>query len=65
MNLNNYEILTKLGQGAFGVVYKARDKSNNTICVIKKIDVSKMSSKLRKNVITMSNSGYVRGKNSK
>lgn len=50
MNLQNYEILNKLGEGAFGVVYKARDKNSNNICVVKKIDISKMSPKLRRNV---------------
>lgn len=51
MNSQNYEILNKLGEGAFGVVYKARDKTTNMICVVKKINIEKMSSKMRKNVL--------------
>ena len=50
MSVQNYEILNKLGEGSFGVVYKVRDKTTNTLQVIKKIDLSKMSAKLRRNV---------------
>lgn len=48
--MQNYEILSKLGAGSFGVVHKARDKKTNNIVVIKVVDISKMNAKMRKNV---------------
>ena len=50
MSLQDYELLGKLGAGSFGVVHKARDSKTNTIVVLKIVDVSKMNTKLRKNV---------------
>ena len=32
-----YEKTVKLGEGTYGVVYKAKKKSDNNICVIKKL----------------------------
>lgn len=48
--MQDYELLSKLGSGSFGVVHKARDKKNNTICVVKIVDISNMNAKLRKSV---------------
>lgn len=50
MSLQDYEIISKLGSGSFGVVHKARDKKTNNICVIKIVDISNMNAKLRKSV---------------
>lgn len=53
MSIQDYQLLSKLGSGSFGVVHKARDKKNNTICVVKIVDVSNMNTKLRKNVYSI------------
>lgn len=37
MSLKEYDIITKLGAGSFGVVYKAKLKRTNEIFVIKEI----------------------------
>ena len=50
MSIQDYEILSKLGSGSFGVVHKARDKKNNMIVVIKIVDISNMNARLRKSV---------------
>jgi len=36
-NLDRYQKLEKIGEGTYGVVYKARDKVNNDIIALKKI----------------------------
>jgi len=36
-NLDRYQKLEKIGEGTYGVVYKARDKMNNDIIALKKI----------------------------
>lgn len=41
--LKEFDILTKLGQGSFGVVYKVRRKEDSNIYVLKQIDISRMS----------------------
>ena len=37
--ISEYEKLTLLGEGTFGSVYSARDKTNNEIVAIKKVSV--------------------------
>lgn len=41
--LSDFEIMGKLGQGSFGVVYKVRRKSDKEVYVLKQIDLSRMS----------------------
>ncbi len=50
MSIQDYELLSKIGSGSFGVVHKAREKKTNAICVVKIVDCSQMNTKLRKNV---------------
>lgn len=35
--MSKFEVIEKIGEGAYGVVYKARDSSNNQKVAIKKI----------------------------
>ena len=37
MNRKRFEHIEKLGEGTYGIVYKAKDLKNNTIVAIKKI----------------------------
>lgn len=47
-NKKGYEVLTRLGTGAFGQVYKARSKvRNNNMVAVKVMDIEKMSEKVR------------------
>jgi serine/threonine protein kinase len=39
----DYEILSKLGQGSFGVVFKCRHKKTKQIYVLKTIDTTRMN----------------------
>lgn len=48
--MQDYELLSKLGSGSFGVVHKARDKKTNLICVVKIVDISHMNPKIKKSV---------------
>ena len=40
-SIENFEYLNKIDEGAYGVVYRARDKSNNEIVAIKKLKLEK------------------------
>ncbi len=43
--MKDFEILGKLGQGAYGVVYKVRSKLSREVLVIKRIDLTQMKAK--------------------
>ena len=51
-NLKNYIILKKIGQGAHGIVYKAKNLRTNEIVAIKKINKIKLEKKKRKNILS-------------
>lgn len=40
--LQDFETLTKLGEGSYGKVYKVKRKLDSQIYVLKQIDISKM-----------------------
>lgn len=37
MELEKYELMYKIGEGSYGVVYKAREKATNRIIALKEI----------------------------
>ena len=43
-----YEKLEKIGQGSFGTVFKVRNRQTREFLVLKEIDLSSMSPKMRK-----------------
>lgn len=40
--LSNFEVLSRLGEGAFGQVFKVKRKSDNTVYALKKIKTTAM-----------------------
>lgn len=48
--MKNFEIQHKLGSGSYGVIYKALNKSNRSICVLKQINLTRLNEKAKKNV---------------
>jgi serine/threonine protein kinase len=46
--LNDFQILTELGRGSYGVVYKVQSHINSKIYVIKKMDLNYMKEKQQK-----------------
>ena len=51
MSLENFEILSKLGDGAYSVVYKVRRKEDKQIYALKKVNMSNLSKKEKKNAL--------------
>ncbi len=49
--LADFDVLGKLGQGSFGVVYKVKRKEDGQFYVLKQIDISRMSSNQRKEAV--------------
>lgn len=41
----DYRIISKIGQGEYGMVYKVRHKSTDQVYALKKINISNMSEK--------------------
>jgi len=36
---NNYQIIKRVGDGAYGVVFRAMDSKNNELVAIKKVNI--------------------------
>lgn len=49
--MNKYEILGLVGEGAFGIVYKAKNKDTGEIVAIKKFKEEDTDEELRKNTL--------------
>ena len=51
MSISGFEILSKIGQGAYSQVYKVRRISNGQIYALKKVSIEKLSDKEKKNAL--------------
>ena len=49
--MKDYEISNKLGEGAYGKVYKVKSKLDSEVYVMKKIDLSKRKEEEKKKAI--------------
>lgn len=50
-SLSNFDILSRLGEGAFGQVYKVKRKSDDVVYALKKIKTTNMKEKDRVNAL--------------
>ena len=50
-SLENFEILAELGSGAYSTVFKARRITDGNIYAIKKVNISQLNDKERKNAL--------------
>jgi len=51
MSIKDFEVLHKLGEGAFGVVYKIRRLSDNKEYALKKVRLMQLSLRERENAV--------------
>jgi NIMA (never in mitosis gene a)-related kinase len=49
--MNGFEIIQKLGEGAFSVVYKVRRKFDNNIYALKKVKLQRLKDKEKQNAL--------------
>ena len=47
--MNNFEILSKIGDGAFSQVYKVKRKSNGKLYALKKVKLATLNEKEKEN----------------
>lgn len=50
-SLKDFQTLSKLGQGAYGIVYKVKSRLNQQIYVIKRIDLTNLKGKERQKTV--------------
>lgn len=51
MSLLDFEIMSELGSGSFGRVFKAKKKDDKELYAIKQIDIAAMSQRERENAL--------------
>jgi NIMA (never in mitosis gene a)-related kinase len=51
MSLQDYEVLSELGKGAYSIVYKARRLSDNKIYALKKVKLANLKEKEKRNAL--------------
>lgn len=51
MSVQDFEIISKLGEGAFSNVFKVRRKSDNSLYALKKVKFSSLSQKEKENAV--------------
>lgn len=51
MSLLDFEILSELGSGSFGRVFKAKKKDDKELYAIKQIDIAAMNQRERENAL--------------
>ena len=49
--MEGFEILKKLGDGSYSVVYKVRRKADNNIYALKKVNLQKLKDKEKQNAL--------------
>ena len=49
--MNNFEIIEKLGDGAYSIVYKVKRKQDNNIYALKKVKLTGLSEKEKQNAL--------------
>ena len=50
--MENYEILSQIGHGNFGKIFKIRRKQDNKILIWKELDYGQMTSKEKEQIVT-------------
>ena len=51
MSLSNFEILSKLGDGAYSIVYKVKRIADGSIYALKKVKMQNLNKKEKKNAL--------------
>lgn len=46
----NFEIISKLGSGSYGIIFKTLNKATKEVCVLKQITLGRLSEKARRSV---------------
>ena len=49
--MNGFEIIQKIGEGAFSIVYKVRRKKDNMVYALKKVKLQKLKDKEKENAL--------------
>ena len=51
MSLKDYEILSKIGEGAYSIVFKVKRNSDKKIYALKKVKLNKLKEKEKRNAV--------------